>query len=803
MKKIWILVVLLAVTAAACSLPFLGRDGGLLGPTSTPTTPPTATPEPTATPTPTPVPEVRIQKADQALFAGDFDAARLEYETALGGSNDAGVRAAALNGLGKIQMLSGDLDGAVQTFSQVSNEFKDTPSAATAFFLLGEVFSRKELPERAAEAYANYLTLRPGRIDAYAQAKLGDARFATGDYGMALQAYQAAAAAPQLDDPIWMEINVGRTYAAMNDTTNALRNYLGIYEKTTNDYVKAQVNLLSGQVYAGMGMPEQAYARYQDSVANYPMAYDSYSALVALIEAGQPVGELNRGLTDYFAGQYGVAVEAFNRYLAVSPEHDGAPHHYKALSLRELGDYAAAQAEWDALIKDHPGDRWFTTAFKEKAYTQWAYREEYPQAAQTLLDFVARFPEASESPDFLFDAARILERANRLTEAANTWERLITEYPTYTESYRALFLSGITRYRMASYEAALLTFQRALVLNTSTGEQAQALLWMGKSYQMLGQNDKARESWNQAAAADPTGYYSERSRELLSNEAPFQLEFPVSLDANLEQERRLAELWLRTNFSLPEDINLQDLGELNSDPRLIRGDEFWQLGLYSQATREFEALRKDIQENPAATFRLMNHLLERGLYRPAVFASRQILTLAGLDDAGTFTAPNYFNHIRFGTYFKEPVLTAAAEEGFEPLFLFSVLRQESLFEPYVVSSAGARGLMQIMPATGEEIASSMNWPPAYETDDLNRAVINIRMGARYLARQRDYFNGDYYSMLAAYNAGPGNVQYWRELAPKDTDLFLEVIRYEETRRYIMHIAEFMNLYRRLYEIRPQ
>jgi soluble lytic murein transglycosylase len=59
-------------------------------------------------------------------------------------------------------------------------------------------------------------------------------------------------------------------------------------------------------------------------------------------------------------------------------------------------------------------------------------------------------------------------------------------------------------------------------------------------------------------------------------------------------------------------------------------------------------------------------------------------------------------------------------------------------------------------------------------------MISIRMGARYLARQRDYFNGNLMAALAAYNAGPGNTEIWLNLANQDTDLFLEIIRYEKT-----------------------
>jgi len=113
----------------------------------------------------------------------------------------------------------------------------------------------------------------------------------------------------------------------------------------------------------------------------------------------------------------------------------------------------------------------------------------------------------------------------------------------------------------------------------------------------------------------------------------------------------------------------------------------------------------------------------------------------------------FFNHIRFGVYFKDLVLAAAQENDLHPLLLLSVIRQESMFEGYARSSAGARGLMQLMPATGAEVAARMGWPENYADSDLYLPAINLRLGARYLANQRDYFGGDLYPALAAYNAG--------------------------------------------------
>ena len=172
---------------------------------------------------------------------------------------------------------------------------------------------------------------------------------------------------------------------------------------------------------------------------------------------------------------------------------------------------------------------------------------------------------------------------------------------------------------------------------------------------------------------------------------------------DLTAERVEAAAWLRQSFAIPQETPLEGLGELAGDPRLVRANLYWDLGEYETARQQIDPLLEEIHSDPVASFRLLPWLLEKGFYRSAILTSRQILSLAGLDDFSTLSAPAYFNHIRFGVYFKDLVLQYAKAENLNPLLVFAVMRQESLFEGFAESGAGARGLMQIMPATGSEI----------------------------------------------------------------------------------------------------
>jgi soluble lytic murein transglycosylase len=442
-----------------------------------------------------------------------------------------------------------------------------------------------------------------------------------------------------------------------------------------------------------MAQPQDAHALFLDAVTNYPLSYDSYSALVSLVNDGVAVSDLNRGLVDYFAGQYSLALNAFDNYLSTNPvDNDGTVHHYRALSLRELGDFQGAIGEWNILIENFPENRYWSTAWDEKAFTQWANLEDYNGAAATLIDFASKYPQASETPGFFYTAGRIKERAGLLDEAAQIWESLAEDYPANDQANEALFQAGIVRYRDGNLAAALNDFSRLLILSLDASDQARAQFWIGKTHQMQGDSAAAEAAWQRAQELDPSGYYSERARDILLGRKPFDEPLGYSIGYNLQAERADAEAWMRLKFELPAETDFSAPGPLAADPRLRRGAELWELGLYDEARLEFEDLREGLASDPVQSYRLGNYLLDLGVYRSAIYALRNVLSLAGLDDhSASLNAPPYFKHVRYGLYYSDLIFPLARETDLEPLFLTSVVRQESLFEGFVRSSAGHRG----------------------------------------------------------------------------------------------------------------
>lgn len=754
----------------------------------------------TPTPTATPTPEARVILAETAMRNGDYDTALTEFQAALT-STDPEISSEAQLGIGRIYFLRQDYNRAAQQFGWLINTYSNGDSVTKAYFFLARSYDALQSYDQAADTYKTYLDLAqstPLRGDILEME--GDALTAAGKPAQALAVYQQAldAARPEYQEGI--QLKIAQVTSAAGDDTTALILYQALYDQTSNISTKSTINLYMGRIYLTQGDAASAYARFQMTIdGGYVTAGDTFSQLSALVDAGQPVNELMRGEIDYYAGQYGMAVSALDRYMATNPNHDDVPHYYKALSLYSIGDYEGEVAEWDTLIRDHPNGQYYASAFIEKATTLMNHLTQYNNAAQTLLTFVTISPDSNVAASYIYQAARIYEENGQLENAAKTWERIIIEYPADEDAILSQFQAGICYFRLGRYLDAQIVFQKNSMLASAESDKARAYLWIGKSLDKQNKHAEAIPYYEQAASSDPTGYYSIRAQEILDGQDPFPAGENINFGVNWSKEETDADDWMREKFNIAADVDLNAPSDLGSNILYQRGDAFWELGMTANAYSEFELLRSDLQDDPVNSYRLMKHMLDLGIYYTAVYSARQVLDLTGLDQASFIgTAPAYFNHIRFGTYYSDLIIPAANENNLDPLVVLSVVRLESVFESEIVSSWGAVGLMQITPDTGAEINTDLNWPANYTKNDLYRPMVNVKFGAHYLTKWYSYFDNNMYIALASYNGGIGNALTWYDLSGDDPDLFLEIIRASETRDYIRYITEYHEIYKNIY-----
>ena len=150
--------------------------------------------------------------------------------------------------------------------------------------------------------------------------------------------------------------------------------------------------------------------------------------------------------------------------------------------------------------------------------------------------------------------------------------------------------------------------------------------------------------------------------------------------------------------------------------------------------------------------------------------------------------------LRFPIDYEEAVRKYAGQQELDPAIVFGLIRRESVFDRFARSPAGARGLMQIMPRTGRQIARSLKekWN---SVGSLFNPVVNVKYGTYYYKQMLDRYDGHFALAAAAYNAGPRRVDSWLpKYGPMSADIWIETIPFKETREYVAAVLGYAMIY---------
>ncbi len=799
------LLTALASLATACSLPPL-QLGGTPLPSLTPSLTPTFTPSPTATPsptptstptpspTPTPQPEVRLAQADRAMHNGDYAAAATLYADLIGAPlGDEQARAVEL-GAGIARLKNGETHSAIEALLWFLQAHPEDKLSADAHFWLAEAYRKLDTPDNpaAVEHYRRYLQLRGDVIVAYVRERIGDALMDEGDYAAAEGEYrQAIMYAPTTSFALNIREKLAQLYIRQGEYKKALAQYDDILLVATIATYRARIQTLAGQTLLLDGQTQAGYQRFLNVVNLYPETRYAYEDLIALIEAGVAVDEFQRGLVDYHAKAYDPALAAFTR--AIQANHRVADSRYYAgLAFRAQGDTTNALRQFNLIIQNFPNSAHWGDAWLDKADTL-ARSGDINGAVEVYRQFAAGYPAHTQAPEALWQAALLLERSQRYTDAAQAFRAYQTAYPFGEHASESLHRAGLAALRAGDESTALKAWQSLSSTYPLSDYFQAALLWQGKVLAGA-QPISATRLFSQAVAAGADTFWGIRAAQELAGSEPFR---PVSftLEFDEQTQRAIAEKWLAERLGLTDTFRLRTLrDDIAADLRWMHGHELWRLGLQAEARDEFESLRKSYTGDAVALYQLAVAFREIGLYRSSIICADAVIRLARARPAD---APFYLAWLDYPTHYADLVVPEAQKRKIDPLLIFSVIRQESLFEGLAVSTAYANGLMQIIPSTGLEIAGQLNWQN-YTTADLFKPYVNIPFGVYYLARWRNGFEGNVLAALAAYNAGPGRSANWLRTAGDDPDLFYETVTLNEPRLYIRRITEYYAVYQQLY-----
>lgn len=338
-----------------------------------------------------------------------------------------------------------------------------------------------------------------------------------------------------------------------------------------------------------------------------------------------------------------------------------------------------------------------------------------------------------------------------------------------------LWTLGWTYTLAGEYTEALRIFDRYIKTFPDGDYKTNSLFWTGKVHERAARIPQRDAALRQVIAEYPYSYYAYRAREIMG--------LPVLVSSEIE------------GGAIFPDIGAQLA--LVPVQRLDAVRELMALELAGDATREMKSLAAEYPDNSGVAFMLADIYVAGGEpFKANGILQRRFRQFVRHGGAGV---PRRFWEILFPLNYWDAIRREAERRGHDPYLLASIIRQESGFEPTVVSNAGAVGLMQIMPQEAARIASlagieGISRERLFDPDE------NIAVGAAEYSQKLQVIGGNPTLAIAAYNAGEVAVGRWlARTSIDDMDVFVESIPFAETRLYVKSVTRNRFEYRRIYE----
>jgi soluble lytic murein transglycosylase len=402
-------------------------------------------------------------------------------------------------------------------------------------------------------------------------------------------------------------------------------------------------------------------------------------------------------------------------------------------------------------------------------------RQDDAEQQRLVTELEQRFPHSEWLAEALFSSGNLYMLRRDYAHAVPYYSDLAARFPSAKNAAAAHWRAGWLDYRQSLFAEAARMFDEQIRIYPTATESAAALYWRGRLHELQDHNlALAAADYRTVANRYQHFFYAQMSRErlkamgqpvLVSGVHPLDgfppVVVPKLVDTFPADSPHIAKARLIANAGLNEYIGQ----EIAADP----DSESWSALAEAQIYASF-----------GETFRAM-----RALKRALPYAAS-----APID-----SIPLAYWRILFPEPWWNTIKEESAKNSLDPYLVASLIRQESEFNPSVISYANAYGLMQIVPSEGRSLARQEGIS-GFSTHQLLNPEINIRLGTRYLKQMLDHYGGVQEYALAAYNAGDSRVVDWQSGGPyQGIDEFVESIPFTQTRDYVQAILRNEEIYR--------
>jgi soluble lytic murein transglycosylase len=617
-----------------------------------------------------------------------------------------------------------------------------------------------------AEALLKGVALRHPVIADHADRLLIDLLLSEGRAGEAASVARGAFEAYP-ESPLRGEFQqgLGTALAELGDEPGARDAWQQAVRDTRSDALEATLQLAIAQSYERTGDLRTAAATYRIIWVSHPTrdeAEEATARLDALEGKLGPQRDANdwkrRGDRLFRRRHNPEALEAYDRALedGLSPSAARRTRQQRAHTLFRMRRYPEAVKAFATLPASDDTALWHARSLARSG--------EVMRSIDEFEDLAGRARTGTMRMRATFLAALLLDGRD-FEERANRHFQRVARSSASSLSSAALWRLAWAAYRGARYEEAVELFDRLIVVNGEGIPALRGRYWRARALGQLS-DDRARPEFTALATEYPFTYYGWRARTRAQADASSPSPTPPAAG-----DRQLSA----TQLERPRILLAADLREA--------------------ARGELEKLRRKAG-GVSDRVELCGLLADAGDFNHA----QRVMTQAYEDELTGAPVPRFEDiwwHAWPAAYWDLVQAATASPGSVEPALVLSIMREESGYRPAVISPVGARGLMQIMIPTGERLAEQVGLP-GFDADDLFDPATNIRLGAHYLTRLADRFDGRLSGAIASYNAGPEAVSSWGPSEPGADDEWVESIPYDQTRSYVKRVLRSLRAYQVLY-----
>ena len=481
-----------------------------------------------------------------------------------------------------------------------------------------------------------------------------------------------------------------------------------------------------------------------------------------------------RALSWFESGRPEAARRDLNRILKEYPESTFVPKALFRLGASALATKpdAGGMQILEDFLRRYPTDPLAAEALYLLGRHFW--RENQPEKSrQYLFRILSSFPGSTRFPEARLVIGRTYEEEGAAEKAREIYDQLLDITAPQEVLVEALWRLGWSLFRDRKFAEAYSAWQQGVSLTAGTSDAERFTYWQAKASEKIGAHGQALNLLQNLQEQAPFSYYGHLARYQLT------------------RKEEIEEHWPRTKTD--RDLSPPQPGSWSQHPRVRTALAFLDIGFLPQARREMDSLAKDLPEGSEVRYWLGELYSRGGFYLQAFQHLGRYLQQVPVEKKRDL--PVEFWKKLYPMSFGKLVIRQASSQRLPVALLYAIIRQESAFQPKAVSGAGARGLMQLLPVTAQELLGKSRH---IQPQDLFDPKTNIELGSKYLSKLIQTFNGKIPFALASYNAGEQALKRWLAHDPMEMDAFIESIPYYETRNYVKNVLRNLLNYQLIY-----